>query len=79
MCHALWHRLDLDFMSNESNIERLSAYTGDPACRPTDHTSRLRGARNEPSRNRPLQLDVSAVDWDARYEGLHSVGLTAKG
>jgi hypothetical protein len=25
----LWHRLDLDFVSDESNIGRLSAYTGD--------------------------------------------------
>ena len=38
-------------MSNGSNIGRVSAYTGDPACRLTDHTSQLRGARNEPGRN----------------------------
>jgi hypothetical protein len=28
MCHALWHRLDLDFVSDESNTGRLSDYTG---------------------------------------------------
>ena len=28
MCHTLWHRLDLDFVSDESNTGRLSAYTG---------------------------------------------------
>ena len=27
-CHTLWHRLDLDFVSDESNTGRLSAYTG---------------------------------------------------
>src|SRR5215217_2169348 len=32
-CHTLWHRLDLDLMSNESNIGRLSAYTCVNACR----------------------------------------------
>jgi hypothetical protein len=47
----LWHRLDLDFMSNESNIGRLSAYIGDPTCWLTDHTSQLRGAWDEPDRN----------------------------
>ena len=36
MCHTLWHRLDLDFMSNESNIGRLLAYTDDSACRLPD-------------------------------------------
>jgi hypothetical protein len=39
----LWHRLDLDFMSNESKFGRLSAYTGDPACRLTD--AHIPGAR----------------------------------
>jgi hypothetical protein len=26
-CHTLWHRLDLDFVSDDSNAGRLSAYT----------------------------------------------------
>ena len=28
LCHTLWHRLDLDFVSDESNTGWLSAYTG---------------------------------------------------
>jgi hypothetical protein len=27
-CHTLWHRLDLDLVSDESNTGRLSAYAG---------------------------------------------------
>ena len=26
-CHTLWHHLDLDFVSDDSNAGRLSAYT----------------------------------------------------
>ena len=29
-CHTLWHRLDLDFVSDHSDTGRLSAYTGGP-------------------------------------------------
>jgi hypothetical protein len=26
-CHPLWHRLDIDFVSDQSDTGRLSAYT----------------------------------------------------
>jgi hypothetical protein len=29
-CHTVWHRLGLDFVSDDSTVGRLSAYTGCP-------------------------------------------------
>ena len=65
-------------MSNESNIGRLSAYTGESAYRLTDHTSQLRGAQNEPGKNR---LDVGMTEineqTDRRGQQTTGVGVSA--
>jgi len=44
-CHTLWHRLDIDFVSDHSDTGRLSAYTGGP-CWSVDRRThrRIQGA-----------------------------------
>jgi hypothetical protein len=47
MCHTLWHRLDLDFVSDDWYTGLLSAYTGGRCWSVDRRTSQLRGAQNE--------------------------------
>jgi hypothetical protein len=55
MCHTLWHRLDLDFVSDDSDTGRLSAYTGGPSLTVDRQAraslrSKSRGSRPVPRR-----------------------------
>jgi hypothetical protein len=70
-CHTLWHRLGLDFVSDDSTVGRLSAYTGCPLlCRLPTHTSQPRAAlTNRTAGNVSLRLAIEcrAFSTEFRY------------
>jgi hypothetical protein len=46
MCHTLWHRLNLDFMSDDSDTGRLAEYTCGSAVPHSQRDRQLISARH---------------------------------